>query len=84
MERLPVLCCSPKLKHISKDSRISLLNKMAFIIGILLIFQKAAKTMSNSHSLTIADGAGSTGLRQAVALPHGAAQTDVHEALRGS
>lgn len=35
------------------------------------------------HSLTLTDGAGSTGLRQAVALPHGAAQADVHEVLRG-
>lgn len=33
--------------------------------------------------VTLADGAGATGLRQPVALPHGAAQTDVHEALRG-
>jgi len=35
------------------------------------------------ESLTLADGAGSTGLRQAVALPHRAAQADVHEALCG-
>ena len=37
-----------------------------------------------SLHLTLADGAGSTGLRQAVALPHRAAQADVHEALCGS
>lgn len=34
--------------------------------------------------LTLGDGASSAGLRQAVALPHRAAQTDVHEALCGS
>lgn len=35
------------------------------------------------HSLTLTDGACSTGLRQTVALPHRAAQTDVHESLCG-
>lgn len=37
-----------------------------------------------SSALTLTDGASSTGLRQTVALPHGAAQADVHEALCGS
>lgn len=34
--------------------------------------------------LTFADGSGATGLRQAVALTHRAAEAHVHEALRGS
>lgn len=33
--------------------------------------------------LTLADGPGAAGLGQAVALAHGAAEADVHEALRG-
>lgn len=36
------------------------------------------------RSLTLTDGASSTGLCQAVALAHRAAQADVHEALCGS
>lgn len=42
-----------------------------------------SSSLHEIHSLTLTDGASSTGLCQAVALPHRAAQADVHEALCG-